>query len=191
MQTSTTKAPQVLLIAFLLTTLAACEKPCEPVNEQFDQSELQWFGYETGDKLVFRSDSAELDTFLVSEKRIANFGDYAGGISDAPCFVPIQGSYRIQNSDASLRALFTLTKDRRSAEGLFFSFLIRDFLVLRQQIDTLGNLTLGGIAYTDVFFAENTFAYVSKVKFNKEHGLIQYELRDQAGSWTLQEVIRR
>lgn len=188
------KIKYLLLASIFITTFSACDKECEIENERFDETDLMWFSYQIGDKLIYKNDSADIDTFTVSDEKIVNVSDAAIGFPEEQCYLPVQGSYRMHNSDSTLTTLFSLSKDKRDDKDYSFYFLMNHFLASDTKIDSLGNVEINGVGYTDVFSVEENSSElnsnISKIKFNKKVGLIQYEMKIQV-TWTLYEVKRK
>lgn len=187
------KIKYLLISLIFLEVFSSCEKECEVENEMFSQADLQWFQYELADRLVYVNDSADLDTFEIKNVSISNVGDPNVGQAERQCYLPIKGSYRMENRDSSRTTLFSLTKDNRRENDYSFYFYIDGFLAASKEIENLGKVNINGVEYTDVYFAEenssNLGSIISNLKFNKDVGLIQYEIRDKS-TWTIQEIIK-
>ena len=187
------KIKYILLASIFFTAFSACDKECEIENEEFDQTDLMWFSYQIGDKLIYINDSADLDTFEVSEERIVNVSDASVGFSERQCYLPIQGSYRMENNDSTFKTLISLTRDKRQEEVYSLYFSMNNMNAFNEDIDTLGNMMINGVEYNDVFMAERDPSgpngTIDNAKFNKKFGLIQYTLKDGT-IWTLDKIER-
>ncbi len=90
-----------------LTFLVFCLCSCG-TKVKFDEHDLSWIPYETGDTLVFKSLSSKYDTIVITEKKIF----YSG-------FNPIERDDKYQPQFAHVRAL-VFSKSKEKDYRLFY-----------------------------------------------------------------------
>lgn len=190
-----TKRMKYILALFLFNLLACQKDLCIMEYEKFTAEEESWLAYNIGDTLIYQNDSLHRDTFVVYERKTSNYEPIDPGYSPGrECYHPIGGQYKMFNSNSTIDAELSITKDKTLQPDFHKHPYIKDFSTNLNVTTPIDKLLINGTEHKDVYVIKRDQFYgkeiIKSIKFNKDFGFIQYEMMNGI-HWTLIEIKRK